>query len=58
METISATALSRNDRVVLDPDEMPYLVDSVKDTPNGVAVTYSSGDAIEYKADTTLTVLD
>lgn len=58
METVPASALGRNDRVVLDPEELPYLVDSVKDTPGGVAVTYSSGDVIEYAADAKLTVLD
>lgn len=58
METIPASVLGRNDRVVLDPEELPYLVDSVKDIPSGVAVTYSSGDVIEYAADAMLTVLD
>jgi hypothetical protein len=51
--------LMRNDRVVISSDELPYLVDSVRDTVNGtVRVTYSSGDVIEYAAADELTIID
>ncbi|ONK10398.1 hypothetical protein [Streptomyces sp. MP131-18] len=58
METITATELARNSRVIIERGEQPYLVDAVADMPNGaVRVTYSSGDTIEYAADTEVTVL-
>jgi hypothetical protein len=50
-EPIAADSLTRNDRVVISADELPYLVDMVTDMPNGgVCVTYSSGDTVEYAA--------
>lgn len=59
MDKVPASSLGRNSQVVLDPDEMPYLVDSVSDLPGGkVQVTYSSGDIVEYAADEELSVLD
>lgn len=45
---VRASSLFRDDRVILDPDEMPYLVDAVEDTPHGmVRVTFSSFDVKE-----------
>ncbi|MFD8335512.1 hypothetical protein ACFV42_23060 [Streptomyces solisilvae] len=56
---IPANTLGRNDRVVINDDELPYLVDEVSDLPNGrVRVAYSSGDVIEYAGTDELTVLD
>ena len=49
MEAISAGSLMRNDRVVMNEGEMPYLVDYVEDLPNkDVRVTFSSGDVRTY----------
>ncbi|MFJ2589662.1 hypothetical protein [Streptomyces sp. NPDC087538] len=51
MINVTAGSLTRNDRVVVSSDELPYLVDAVVDIPNGgVRVTYSSGDTVEYAA--------
>ncbi|MET8703606.1 hypothetical protein ABZW10_32865 [Kitasatospora sp. NPDC004723] len=48
---VAVEELGRNDRVVIDAEELPYLVDAVDDLPGGgVRVTYSSGDAVEYAA--------
>ncbi|MFI7396234.1 hypothetical protein [Streptomyces tendae] len=50
-EPTAADSLTRNDRVVISTDELPYLVDVVTDMPDGaVRVTYSSGDTVEYAA--------
>ncbi|MGW9436781.1 hypothetical protein [Streptomyces sp. NPDC055607] len=58
-EQIAAGSLMRNDRVVIDADELPYLVDAVADIPDGgVRVTYSSGDAVEYAAGEQVAVVD
>lgn len=58
MDTIYASELVRNDRVVLRHDELPYLVDSVSNMGTGaVRVRYSSGDVAEYAAGTQLTVI-
>lgn len=58
VETVTASELGRNDRVVIHDDEMPYLVDSARDTERGtVLVAYSSGDVIEYAATDELTVI-
>ncbi|MEW1699374.1 MULTISPECIES: hypothetical protein [unclassified Streptomyces] len=52
MITIPANCLARNSRVIISSDEMPYLVDTVTDTPaGGVRVAYSSGDTVEYAVD-------
>ncbi|MEU2455715.1 hypothetical protein ABZ605_37220 [Streptomyces sp. NPDC012765] len=52
MITIPANWLARDSRVIISSDEMPYLVDTVTDTPaGGVRVVYSSGDIVEYAAD-------
>jgi len=57
--TIPASDLGRNHSVVINDDELPYLVDKVTDLPNGrVRVVYSSGDVIEYAGDHELTVID
>jgi hypothetical protein len=57
--TVTANALFRNDSVRLIEGEMAYLVDSVRDLPNGrVSVTFSSGDVVEYAADESVTILD
>ena len=59
MDKVVAGALMRNDRVVIDTDEMPYLVDEVKCIPNSiVSVTYSSGDTVEYSTDDVVTIID
>lgn len=57
-DIISADLLKRDDRVVLEADELPYLIDAVEDLPNGagVRVTYSSGDVVEYAADDKVTI--
>lgn len=56
---ITAGTLLRNDRVVINHDEMPYLVDAVNEMPGGtVRVTYSSGDVIEYALGDELTIID
>ncbi|MEV4042781.1 hypothetical protein [Streptomyces sp. NPDC049744] len=58
-EPLAADLLTRNDRVVRNADELPYLVDAVEDMPNGkVHVTYSSGDIVEYAAGEEVAVLD
>ncbi|MBB6439383.1 hypothetical protein [Streptomyces candidus] len=58
-ELITADCLMRNDRVVINSDELPYLVDAVTDMPNGrVRVTYSSGDAVEYATGEQVAVID
>lgn len=52
INNVPADHLGRGSRVVVNADEMPYLVDSVEDLPDGrIRVTYSSGDRIEYGAD-------
>lgn len=51
MNTITAAEnLARNSRVILDMDEMPYLVDSVAPgmRPDTLMVTFSSGDIRTY----------
>ncbi|QNS09430.1 hypothetical protein [Streptomyces xanthii] len=54
-----AQSLTRNDRVVIHEDELPYLVDTVADMPHGgVRVTYSSGDTVEYAAGDQVAVVD
>ncbi|MGW5048434.1 hypothetical protein [Streptomyces griseoluteus] len=54
-----ADSLTRNDRVVISGDELPYLVDAVADMPaGGVRVTYSSGDTVEYAAGEQVAVVD
>lgn len=49
-QIIAAEHLARNSRVVLDLDEMPYLVDSIATgmKPNIILVTFSSGDMKTY----------
>ena len=49
-QIIAANELGRNSRVVLDLDEMPYLVDSVTPgmKPDTLLVTFSSGDMRTY----------
>lgn len=49
-QIIAANELGRNSRVVLDLDEMPYLVDSVAPgmKPDTLLVTFSSGDMRTY----------
>ncbi|MFJ3365833.1 hypothetical protein [Streptomyces anthocyanicus] len=59
MTTIPADSLTRNDRVVVNDDELPYLVDKVMDTSDGgVRVTYSSGDTVEYAAGDEVAIID
>ncbi|MFE9406866.1 hypothetical protein ACFYNY_34725 [Streptomyces sp. NPDC006530] len=58
-EPVTADSLTRNDRVVIPGDELPYLVDAVTDAPDGgVRVTYSSGDIVEYAAGEQVAVVD
>lgn len=58
MTNIAADSLVRNDQVVINPDEFPYLVDVVEDTSGGgVRVTYSSGDVVEYEAGAEVSVV-
>lgn len=49
-QIIAAEDLARNSRVVLDLDEMPYLVDSITPgmKPDTLLVTFSSGDIRSY----------
>jgi hypothetical protein len=55
---IPAASLGRNYQVIIDPDDHPYLVDSVSELPDGgVRVTYSSGDIIEYTPDAVVNIL-
>ncbi|MFB6670184.1 hypothetical protein [Streptomyces parvus] len=50
-EQLPADSLTRNDRVVISADELPYLVDVVTGmSDGGVRVTYSSGDTVDYAA--------
>ncbi|WP_309050034.1 hypothetical protein [Streptomyces sp.] len=50
-EQIAADSLARNDRVVINDGELPYLVDAVVVIADGgVRVTYSSMDTVEYAA--------
>ncbi|MER7688780.1 hypothetical protein [Streptomyces sp. NPDC097610] len=59
MITVTADSLMRNDRVVVNSDELAYLVDKVMDTPDGgVRVTYSSGDTVEYAAGDEVAIID
>ncbi|MFF0183569.1 hypothetical protein [Streptomyces sp. NPDC005244] len=58
-ETVSANDLTRNSRVVLEESELPYLVDSVADQPDGgVIVTFSSGDTAEYATTDAVTIVE
>lgn len=57
-DTITAAELVRNDRVVLDPDDLPHLVDRVMGIEAGVRVTFSSGEEREYAADEEVTLAD
>lgn len=43
-EIITADELIRNDRVVLDPSDLPHLVDSVRGDGPTVYVVFSSGE--------------
>jgi hypothetical protein len=59
MINIPAGSLVRNESVVVDRDELPYLVDKVVDMPTGgVRVTYSSGDIVEYAADDEVAIIE
>lgn len=59
MVNITAGSLMRNDRVEVNRDELPYLVDKVVDMPTGgVRVTYSSGDIVEGAADDEVAIID
>lgn len=52
MESIIVGDLMRNDRVVRNDYELPYLVEEATEMDNGnVQVTYSSGDVVEYERD-------
>lgn len=59
MITVTAASLMRNDRVVVNSDELPYLVDKGTDTHDGgVSVTYPSADTVEYAADDEVAIID
>jgi len=57
VKNIAAIDLMRNDRVVINENEMPYLIDSVADLSNGdIQVTYSSGDTVTYSPNQEVTI--
>lgn len=49
--TVTAAELVRNDRVILDPDDMPHLVDSVTGAGDTVHVVFSSGEERVFRVD-------
>lgn len=56
--SIFASELGRNDRVLRDGDPLPYLVDRVTITPDDeVEVAYSSGDVVIYAPTQTVLVV-
>ncbi|MFE6493365.1 hypothetical protein [Streptomyces sp. NPDC057748] len=57
-DTITADALVRNDRVVLDPNELPHLVDSVRGDGPTVYVVFSSGEERVFKVSDSVTIVD
>ncbi len=56
-DIITADALFRNDRVILDPNDMPHLVDSVTGAGNTVHVVFSSGEERVFRVDDDVTIV-
>lgn len=56
-DTITAAELVRNDRVVLDPTEMPHLVDLVRGDGPTVYVVFSSGEERAFSNETAVTII-
>ncbi|WP_405927858.1 hypothetical protein OG554_03420 [Streptomyces griseus] len=57
-DTITAAELIRNDRVILDPSELPHLVDLVRGDGPTVYVVFSSGEERVFSNEATVTIVD
>ncbi|MFJ6237989.1 hypothetical protein ACIQH0_28365 [Streptomyces griseus] len=57
-DTITAAELVRNDRVILDPNELPHLVDLVRGNGPTVYVVFSSGEERVFSNETPVTIVD
>ncbi|MFE5093274.1 hypothetical protein ACFRCI_23655 [Streptomyces sp. NPDC056638] len=57
-DTITADALVRNDRVILDPTDFPHLVDYVRGDGPTVYVVFSSGEERVLKVSDSVTIVD